>query len=59
LRWILDHEAVSCIIPGASRPEQVVSNASVSGLDPLPKELHHQLYEFYLDEIQANIRGAY
>jgi aryl-alcohol dehydrogenase-like predicted oxidoreductase len=59
LRWILDHEAVSCIIPGASRAEQVVSNAAASELDPLPKELHDQLYAFYLEEVQANIRGAY
>ena len=59
LRWILDHEAISCIIPGASRPEQVVSNASVSRLDPLPEELHEQLYTFYLEEIESHIRGAY
>lgn len=26
LRWILMFDAVSCVIPGASRPEQVVSN---------------------------------
>lgn len=26
LRWILDFDAVSCIIPGASKPEQVASN---------------------------------
>ncbi len=26
LRWILDFNAISCVIPGASRPEQVESN---------------------------------
>lgn len=59
LRWILDHEAVSCVIPGASRPEQVVSNALASELPPLPKELHQELSAFYTNEIHANIRGAY
>ncbi len=28
LRWILQHEAVSTIIPGASKPEQVLANLS-------------------------------
>ena len=59
LRWILDHEAVSCVIPGASRPEQVVSNALASELNPLSSELHEKLSAFYMKEIQANIRGAY
>ena len=30
LRWILDRPEVSCIIPGASRPEQALANLSAS-----------------------------
>ncbi|MFU8793178.1 MAG: aldo/keto reductase [Acholeplasmataceae bacterium] len=35
LRWILMFEAVSVVIPGASRPEQVVSNAKAAEMPPL------------------------
>jgi aryl-alcohol dehydrogenase-like predicted oxidoreductase len=35
LKWILQHDAVSCIIPGASRPAQVLSNVSVYDLPPI------------------------
>ncbi len=59
LRWILDHEAVGTVIPGASSPEQARSNASVSDLPPLPDELHERLRAFYLDRVAANIRGPY
>ena len=36
LGWILMHEAVSCVIPGASSPEQVEANTLASQLPPLP-----------------------
>ena len=32
LRWILEHEAVSTIIPGAKRPSQVEDNAAAAAL---------------------------
>ena len=35
LRWILMFPEVSCIIPGASRPEQLVSNLAADALPPL------------------------
>jgi aryl-alcohol dehydrogenase-like predicted oxidoreductase len=56
-RWILDHEAVSVVITGASRPEQVKANAAVSTLPALDRVLHRQLEEFYRDEVAAHIRG--
>jgi len=59
LRWILDHKAVSAIIPGASSPEQARSNAEVSSLPPLSEELHRALAEFYRTEVHDHIRGAY
>jgi len=55
MRWILDHSAVSTIITGASRPEQVIENASVSALQPLPAELHEQLADFYDAEVAPRI----
>lgn len=59
LRWILDHDAVSVIIPGASSPQQAATNAAVSKLDPLPDELHRKLADFYNREVRGHIRGPY
>ncbi len=58
-RWILDFEAVSVIITGASSPEQVQENAAVSSLAPLSEELHHTLSQFYLGNVHEHIRGPY
>ena len=59
LRWILDHDAVSVIIPGASSPEQARGNAAVSAIPPLPAALHQVLFDMYLKSIHARIRGPY
>ena len=59
LRWILDHPAVSTIIPGASRAKQVVSNAMASSLMPLSHSVHSKLREFYQNEVHKHIRGPY
>jgi aryl-alcohol dehydrogenase-like predicted oxidoreductase len=59
LRWILDHDAVSVVIPGASSPAQAAGNAAVSGLAPLPEETHARLATFYAEEVKDHIRGPY
>ncbi|MEM7392858.1 MAG: aldo/keto reductase, partial [Verrucomicrobiota bacterium] len=59
LRWILDFEAVSVVIPGASRPEQARSNAEAAVLPPLSPELHDRLKRFYEDKVAEYIRGPY
>ena len=59
LRWILDHDAVSVIIPGASSPQQVAKNAAASELPALDTELHAQLARFYEEKVAPYIRGAY
>lgn len=59
LRWILDFEAVTTIIPGASKMEQVASNVSASALPPLGDELHAQLRDFYATQVKEHIRGPY
>ncbi len=58
-RWILDHEAVTTVITGASRPEQVFLNASVSDLPPLGPEVHAKLSDFYNTSVASQIRGPY
>jgi aryl-alcohol dehydrogenase-like predicted oxidoreductase len=58
-RWILDHDAVSVVIPGASRPDQARANAEVSDLPPLGPKLHETLQRFYEREVADQIRGPY
>lgn len=59
MRWLLDHEAVSVLIPGASSPQQARSNAAVSEVPPLSKELHETLQAFYQTNVTPHIRGPY
>jgi aryl-alcohol dehydrogenase-like predicted oxidoreductase len=59
LRWILDHDAVSTVIPGATRLEQVDGNARASALTPLSSAVHKQLTDLYRKEIASAIRGPY
>ncbi|UCD50276.1 MAG: aldo/keto reductase [Phycisphaerales bacterium] len=59
MRWILDHEAVSVVIPGASSPSQAIDNAKASDLPPLPVELHQKLAEFYQSSVHEHVRGPY
>lgn len=58
-RWILDYDAVSVVITGASKPAQVTENAAVSGLPGLDPLLHANLAAFYEREVAENIRGPY
>ncbi|MGA2617802.1 MAG: aldo/keto reductase [Thermoguttaceae bacterium] len=59
LRWCLDFEAVTTLIPGAKRSEQIRDNAITSALPPLGPDLHQQLRQFYHDRVAAHIRGPY
>lgn len=59
LRWILDFDAVSVVIPGATSIQHVRENAAVSDLSPLPQELHRILSDFYQTEVERYIRGPY
>ncbi len=59
LRWCLDFDAVSVLIPGAKSPTQALANLRCSSLPPLSAELHTKLADFYTREVAANIRGPY
>jgi aryl-alcohol dehydrogenase-like predicted oxidoreductase len=59
LRWILDYDAVTTVIPGATRPTQAQSNARPSDLPPLGEDIHRQLADIYHGEIRQHIRGPY
>ena len=59
LRWCLDFDAVSVIIPGAKNPEQARANAHASLVPPLDAGLHRKLTEFYEHDVARHIRGPY
>jgi aryl-alcohol dehydrogenase-like predicted oxidoreductase len=59
LRWCLDFDAVSVVIPGAKSPEQARANARTSTLAPLGAASHVQLAAFYERHVAAHIRGPY
>jgi aryl-alcohol dehydrogenase-like predicted oxidoreductase len=59
LRWILDYDAVTTVIPGAKNTNQVAANVSASALSPLGEELHARLRDFYGAQVAAHIRGPY
>jgi len=59
LRWVLDFEAVSVVIPGSKNPKQVIDNCAASSLAPLTSAMHESLSDFYFNEIASHIRGKY
>lgn len=59
LRWILDHPAVTTVIPGASCVSQVTNNIEVPALEPLPDNIHGELRKLYDEEVFPLIRGRY
>ena len=59
LRWILDFEAVSVVIPGSKTPQQVIDNCMASNLPPLTPAIHKALRDFYEKEVASHIRGKY
>ena len=58
LRWILDHDAVTTVIAGCSKPEQVHVNARASDLAPLSADTHAALRAYYENEVREHIRGG-
>ena len=58
-RWILDYDAVTTIITGASKVSQVESNAGAAELAPLDAQVHDKLSEWYQANVAEYIRGPY
>lgn len=51
LRWILDHDAVTAVIPGSTTPKHVRENAAAAELDSLSHQAHgavRDVYETYV-----------
>lgn len=47
LRWILMHDAVSCVIPGAKRPSQAADNVAAADLPPISDATMAKVSEIY------------
>ena len=52
LRWILMHDAVSCAIPGARRPDQVDDNVSAADVAPLSDAMMASIKRIYDESIR-------
>jgi aryl-alcohol dehydrogenase-like predicted oxidoreductase len=55
LRWILMHEGVSTVIPGARNPEQAMANAAAADLDPIPEATMVVLADLYAERIAPHV----
>ncbi|KYF57750.1 aldo/keto reductase [Sorangium cellulosum] len=55
MRWILMQDAVTCVIPGAKRPDQVDQNASAADLPALPPETMAKIRAIYDRRLRAAV----
>lgn len=56
LRWILEFPAVTCAIPGAKRPAQVLENIAASDLPTLSKATLKKIGAIYDGEIKPLVQ---
>lgn len=63
LRWIVDHPAVSVVIPGARNGEQARANAAVGATggagEPLPAATHDAVRGVYDELIRASVHSRW
>ncbi|MFD7154397.1 aldo/keto reductase [Kribbella sp. NPDC059898] len=59
LRWILDHPAVSVVIPGARNPEQATANTTAAALPTLTPAQHTTVREVYDALIRPEIHDRW
>ncbi|MDQ2086474.1 aldo/keto reductase [Herbivorax sp. ANBcel31] len=55
LKWILMEDAVSCTIPGAKTPEQVVQNTASSDMPPLSEKQMEEVKNIYDKYIRNSV----
>ena len=55
LLWILDHDAVSTVIPGSTTPEHIRANAAVSDVDPLGVDAHEAVTDVYDKYVREHV----
>ncbi len=52
LRWVLVRPEVSCVIPGASRPEQVAANLQAAALPALSPDIMAEIERIYTEDVK-------
>ena len=55
LRWILDHDAVSTVIPGSTSPEHIRDNVAAADLPRLAAERHADVREVYDEFVRGHV----
>lgn len=55
LRWVIDHAAVTTVIPGASSPAQAAANSAVADLPRLPDKTHDAVAQIYDELIRPEV----
>jgi aryl-alcohol dehydrogenase-like predicted oxidoreductase len=57
IRWLLDQPAVTTVIAGVTRPQQLADNVAAADRPHLPADLSKHLREFYDSEVRPTVRG--
>lgn len=55
LKWILNFQEISCIIPGASKVEHVLSNLSINNGDSLSPDKIEDMNQIYAKHIKSKV----
>lgn len=55
LRWILDHDAVSAVIPGSTTPAHIRENAAAADMDALSHETHGAVRDVYERYVRGHV----
>jgi aryl-alcohol dehydrogenase-like predicted oxidoreductase len=59
LRWLVDQDGVSVVIPGARNPEQARANASAAGLPPLTPAQLNAVQRIYDERIREHVHDRW
>ncbi|MEV0128291.1 aldo/keto reductase [Dactylosporangium sp. NPDC050688] len=59
LRWIIDHPAVSVVIPGARNAGQARANAAAGAAEPLPAAIHDAVRAVYDELVRASVHSRW
>ncbi len=59
LRWILDQDGVSVVIPGARNPAQAGANAAAAALTRLPSSTHDEVRAVYDELVRPSVHGRW
>lgn len=55
LKWILQHKEISCVIPGASKPEHIITNLSAYNLPELNEKQITDMNEIYTRYLKSEV----